>query len=153
MRQKLLTVLLLVFIGIANNAGAQCSDPQPLSFITHAEVSLKGTNLNANFQAGVWTRFGGLAAGVVSHAVEYKDESKTSQYAAVASTYRQVVTPVVTLSGRIVLSDTYLISPYVTMGKAYMEKGVKLGVLTEYDMAIGVKCSDQGFGIVLAKIF
>jgi hypothetical protein len=152
MRTKLLIILILIAIGYTNSALAQCPDPQVPSFITHAEISLKGMNVNANFQAGIWTRYGGLAAGFVSHAVDYKDDSKTA-YSAFAPQYKQVITPVITLSGRIVLSDTYLISPYFTLGKDYTEKGVKLCVLTEHDMAIGIKGSDQGFGIVLAKIF
>lgn len=145
-------ILLLLFFGTTNRIIAQCSEPQTLSFITHAETTLKGINVNANLQAGIWTRLGGLAAGIVSHAVHYKEENK-NPYAALSPAYRQVITPVVTLSGRIVLSDKYLFSPYVTMGKDYTEKGIKICALTESDMAIGVKASDQGFGICLAKIF
>jgi hypothetical protein len=39
------------------------------------------------------------------------------------------------------------------MGKDYTEKGIKICALTETDMAIGIKASDQGFGICLARIF
>lgn len=145
-------ILLLIFFGKTNRVIAQCSEPQTLSFITHAEIALKGVNVNANFQAGIWTRFGGLSAGIVSHAVHYKEENK-NVYAALSPAYRQVITPVATLSGRVVLSDKYLFSPYVTMGKDYTEKGIRICALTENDMAIGVKASDQGFGICLAKIF
>lgn len=148
----LLTILLLFFFGTSNRVIAQCSEPQIPSFITHAEVALKGVNVNANLQAGIWTRFGGLSAGIVSHAVDYKDNSKNN-FAALSPVSRQVITPVATLSGRIVLSDKYLFSPYLTMGKDYTEKGIKICALTETDMAIGVKASDQGFGICLAKIF
>ncbi|NCI45783.1 hypothetical protein [Sediminibacterium soli] len=150
--RKLLVLLLLIFIGSSNSVTAQCPDPQVPSFIAHAEVALKGVNVNANVQAGIWTRFGGLAAGFVSHSVPYKEDAKNS-YAALAPGYKQVITPVGTLSGRIVLAYKYLISPYITAGNDYTEKGVKLGVLTENDMAIGIKASDQGFGICLAKIF
>lgn len=148
----LLVIFLLFFLGTTNRVIAQCSEPQRLSFITHAETALKGVNVNANFQAGIWTRFGGLSAGIVSHAVDYKDNSKNN-YAALSPAHRQVITPVATLSGRIVLSDKYLFSPYFTLGKDYTEKGIKICALTESDMAIGVKASDQGFGICLAKIF
>jgi|GEM_PF-4109737 len=150
--RKILTVLFLLFIAKTNSGIAQCPDPQATSFITHAEIALKGVNINANFQAGIWTRFGGLAAGFVSHAVDYKNESKNA-YAALSPASKQVITPVATLSGRVVLAYKYLISPYITMGKDYTEKGLKLCALTENDMAIGVKASDQGFGICLAKIF
>ena len=145
-------IFLLFFFGTTNRVIAQCSEPQRLSFITHAEIALKGVNVNANLQAGIWTRFGGLSAGIVSHNVDYKDNSKNN-YAALSPAYRQVITPVATLSGRIVLSDKYLFSPYFTLGKDYTEKGIKICALTENDMAIGVKASDQGFGICLAKIF
>jgi hypothetical protein len=145
-------ILLLLFFGKTNRVIAQCSEPQTLSFITHAEIALKGVNVNANLQAGIWTRFGGLSAGIVSHTVDYKEENKNA-YAALSPAYRQVITPVATLSGRVVLSDKYLFSPYVTMGKDYIERGIKICALTETDMAIGVKASDQGFGICLAKIF
>lgn len=144
--------LLLLFFGKTNRVVAQCAEPPTLSFITHAEVALKGIHVNANVQAGIWTRFGGLSAGIVSHAVDYKENSKNN-YAALSPSYRQVITPVATLSGRVVLSGKYLFSPYVTMGKDYTEKGIKICALTETDMAIGVKASDQGFGICLAKIF
>jgi hypothetical protein len=147
-----LLILLLLFFGKTNRVIAQCTEPQTLTFITHAEIALKGINANANVQAGIWTRFGGLSAGIVSHAVEYKENSKNN-YAALSTVYKQVITPVATLSGRIVLSDKYLFSPYVTMGKDYTEKGIKICALTEHDMAIGVKASDQGFGICWAKIF
>jgi hypothetical protein len=147
-----LAVFLLLTLVKTNRVTAQCAEPQTLAFITQAEVALKGINVNANLQAGIWTRFGGLSAGFVSHAVEYKEPSKNN-YAALSPSYKQVITPVATLSGRIVLSDKYLFSPYVTMGKDYTEKGIKICALTEHDMAIGVKASDQGFGICLAKIF
>lgn len=147
-----LLIFLLFFFGKTTQVIAQCSEPQRLSFITHAEIAFKGVNVNANLQAGIWTRFGGLSAGFVSHAVDYKENSKTN-FAALAPAYRQVITPVATLSGRIVLLDKYLFSPYFTMGKDYAEKGIKICALTESDMAIGVKLSDQGFGICLAKIF
>ncbi len=147
-----LFIFLLLFFGNTNRVIAQCSEPQTLSFITHAEFALKGININANLQAGIWTRFGGLSAGIVSHAVDYKENSKNN-FAAFSPAYRQVITPVATLSGRIVLSDKYLFSPYITLGKDYTEKGIKICALTETDMAIGVKASDQGFGICLAKIF
>lgn len=145
-------ILLLIFFGKTNRVFAQCSEPQTLSFITHAEIALKGVNVNANFQAGIWSRFGGLSAGIVSHAMPYKEETKNA-FAALSPANRQVITPVATLSGRIVLSDKYLFSPYITMGKDYTEKGIKICALTESNMAIGVKASDQGFGICLAKIF
>ena len=152
MRYLLIISLLFVF-GKPNQVIAQCSEPQTLSFITHAEIAFKGVNVNANLQAGIWTRFGGLSAGIVSHAVDYKENSKNNYTALSPASYRQVITPVATLSGRIVLSDKYLFSPYFTMGKDYTEKGIKICALTESDMAIGVKVSDQGFGICLAKIF
>lgn len=147
-----LIILFSFFLGTANRAIAQCTEPQTLSFITHAEIALKGVNVNANLQAGIWTRFGGLSAGIVSHAVDYKEDSKNN-YAALSPAYRQIITPVVTLSGRLVLLDKYLFSPYFTMGKDYSEKGIKICALTETDMAIGIKASDQGFGICLARIF
>lgn len=150
---KYLSIIFLVFFfGTTNRVIAQCAEPQRPSFIIHAETALKGVNVNTNLQAGIWTRLGGLSAGIVSHAVDYKDNSKNN-YAALSPAYRQVITPVATLSGRIVLSDKYLFSPYVTLGKDYTEKGIKICALTESDMAIGVKASDQGFGICLAKIF
>jgi hypothetical protein len=147
-----LIILFSFFLGTANRAIAQCTEPQTLSFITHAEIALKGINVNANLQAGIWTRFGGLSAGIVSHAVDYKEDSKNN-YAAVTPAYRQMITPVATFSGRFVLSDKYLFAPYFTMGKDYTEKGIKICALTETDMAIGIKASDQGFGICLARIF
>jgi hypothetical protein len=147
-----LIIFLVFFIGKTNRVFAQCTEPQRLSFITHAEIALKGVNVNANLQAGIWTRFGGLSAGFVSHTVNYKENSKNN-FAALSPAYKQVIIPVATLSGRIVLSDKYLFSPYFTLGKDYTEKGIKICVLTESDMAIGVKASDQGFGICLAKIF
>lgn len=149
---KYLLIIFLFFFGTANRIMAQCSEPQVPSFITHAEIALKGINVNANLQAGIWTRFGGLSAGIVSHAVEYKDISKNN-FAALSPVSKQVITPVATLSGRIVLLDKYLFSPYVTLGKDYAERGIKICALTETDMAIGIKASDQGFGICLAKIF
>lgn len=147
-----LIILFSFFLGTANRAIAQCTEPQTLSFITHAEIALKGINVNANLQAGIWTRFGGLSAGIVSHAVDYKEDSKNN-YAAVTPAYKQMITPVATFSGRFVLLDKYLFAPYFTMGKDYTEKGIKICALTETDMAIGIKASDQGFGICLARIF
>lgn len=147
-----LIIFLLFLFGTTNRVIAQCSEPQIPSFITHAEIALKGVNINANLQAGIWTRFGGLSAGIVSHAVEYKDNSKNN-FTALSPVSKQVITPVATLSGRIVLADKYLFSPYLTMGKDYAERGIKICALTETDMAIGIKASDQGFGICLAKIF
>lgn len=147
-----LIVSLFFFLGTPNCVIAQCIESQTLSFITHAEIALKGVNVNANLQAGIWTRFGGLSAGIVSHAVDYKEDSKNN-YAAVTPAYRQIITPVATFSGRFVLSEKYLFAPYFTMGKDYTEKGIKICALTETDMAIGIKASDQGFGICLARIF
>lgn len=145
-------VLLLIFFGKTTRVNAQCSEPQTLSFITHAEIALKGVNVNANFQAGIWSRLGGLSAGIVSHAMPNKEETKNA-FAALSQAYKQVITPVATLSGRIVLSDKYLFSPYVTMGKDYSEKGIKICVITESNVAAGIKASDQGFGICLSKLF